>query len=148
MKVSAIIEARYHDTRPPLEQLRSAIVDAITTRKPSDITTRKHDGDWFRVNDRGHVVWNWPVREIPAMYIAKQMGGDILKAWEAVRYQEKANFMNRILNSKAVKAVKQRVVQKSKKPGQSRDDVIQSIERIDQKIGRLVLAKQKLKDML
>ena len=141
MKLSQINEAPRYVSGNPLEDIRVGLIDAIVNGRPRDISTNRNiveqDEPWFYVNKRNQIVWNWKNREYPLRLMAEHLGIDHLGAYEELAYTQRYDLMNRILNSKQVKAVKKQIKQQHKQSGGRRSDVESEITRLDQKIAQL-----------
>lgn len=133
------------------KKLADEMVKYILTKKPSDLSSG-HDGDWFQLNDKNQVNWNWRYRALPfrALY-QKLMETDaemkarydaISDVWAIDRFYY--DVSNKVLNCKAIKDKKEtyRVVD------EVRNNLIKRRDQIEDEMKRLVKEREGIEMLL
>ena len=153
MKLGQLKEAKYgghvkYDD--PVKTIAAALKDAILTRTPGDVMDNRSSGagEWFILNGRGGVAWNWRQREYPARKIAEELGFDIQELKRKHGWHFLSYLTDKVLNSVQIKKVKQEVKRKASGSGELRSKFEEKIKRTNQEIKRLTAQRRKIQKQL
>lgn len=92
-------------SKDQLKQLRQELITLITEKHPSDIGFG-NDHEWFCRDSRNQVCWNFRNKQHALQRLCEQK--KLLRQFSNTSPRERYRLMESILNSAAVKKVKQR----------------------------------------
>ncbi len=97
-------------TPEDIKLLKSELKRYILTKKPRSLSGG-HDADWFLLNDRNQLVWNWRNKEYPLILLIDLLNdkhpGLKARMLNGKEYNRYNDIVNAVLNSREVKAFKE-----------------------------------------